>query len=49
MRSVVVPELSKRSRIDLLKNRKGTRFERIVHRAGWKDELKAFIEPRRAA
>jgi len=42
-------ELSKRSRIDLLKNRDGARFERVVHREGWKTALKTIIEPRRPA
>ena len=42
-------ELSKLSRIELLKNRPGFGFERIVHRAGWKDALKKLIKPRLAA
>ena len=41
-------ELSKLSRIELLKNRPGFGFERIVHRAGWKDALKKLIKPRLA-
>jgi hypothetical protein len=39
-------ELSQRSRIDLLKgNREG--FERIEHRDGWEDRLKAILERHR--
>jgi len=43
-------ELSKRSRLDLLRNRgKVARFERVVHRKGWKDALLEIIGPRRKA
>lgn len=39
-------ELSKLSRLELLKNCRGAGFERIVHRAGWKDVLETLIRPR---
>ncbi len=42
-------ELSKLSRLELLKNRRGAGFERIVHRTGWKDALETLIRPRLAA
>jgi len=42
-------ELSKLSRIELLKNRRGTGFVRIVHRDGWKNTLKELVKSRRAA
>jgi len=39
-------ELSKLSRLELLKDRGKAGFERIVHREGWKETLKTVIEAR---
>ena len=38
--------LSKLSRLELLKDRRGAGYERIVHRKGWKGALKKVIEAR---
>ena len=40
-------ELSKRSRLELLRDRNGAAFERIVHRPGWKDALTTIVNDRR--
>jgi hypothetical protein len=37
-------ELSKLSRLELLRDRRGAGFERIIHRKGWKDEVKRAVE-----
>ena len=42
-------ELSKLTRLELLKNRRGAGFERIVHRSGWKDMLEKLIKSRKSA
>ena len=39
-------ELSKLSRLELLRDRRGAGFERIIHRKGWKDEVKREVEAR---
>jgi hypothetical protein len=39
-------DLSKLSRLELLRDRRGAGFERIIHRKGWKDVLKTVIEAR---
>ncbi len=39
-------ELSKLSRLELLRDRRGAGFERIIHRKGWKDEVKRSVESR---
>jgi hypothetical protein len=39
-------ELSKRTRLDLLKNRNENNFIRVVHIEGWKDRLKQIIRER---
>lgn len=42
-------ELSKRSRIDLLKGKYGKDFERVIHKSGWKTEVRNLVKNRLAA
>lgn len=39
-------ELSKRSRIDLLTGKYGKNFERIIHKSGWKKEVRSLVKKR---
>ena len=36
-------DLSKRSRLDLLRDQTGARFERLVHRPGWQDAVRRVV------
>jgi len=40
-------ELSKRSRIDLISHRYGTDFERVIHKTGWKGQVRAIVAAKR--
>ena len=40
-------DLSKRSRLDLLRDGNGAHFERIVHRSGWEDAVKNVVSEHR--
>lgn len=40
-------ELSKRSRIDLIKGKYGNDFERVVHSPGWKDQVRTIVAAKR--
>lgn len=40
-------ELSKRSRIELLSGKYGTDFKRVVHKSGWKGEVRAIVALKR--
>jgi len=42
------PELSKRSRVDLLSGPRDS-FDRIEHREGWQDRFKALVKSYRSA
>lgn len=42
-------ELSRRSRIDLLKGKYGKDFERVIHKSGWKTEVRNLVKNRLAA
>lgn len=41
-------ELSKRSRLDLLSGKFGTDFERVIHKQGWKTEVRGIVKNKRA-
>ena len=38
--------VSKRSRLDLLRDQDGAKFERVVHRFGWKDAVTEIVSNR---
>lgn len=40
-------ELSKRSRLDLLSGKYGTDFERVIHKQGWKKEIRNIVKTKR--
>lgn len=39
--------LSTKSRLELMSGKHGNTFERVVHKSGWKSEVKALVEARR--
>ena len=42
-------ELSRRSRLDLLSRKFGADFERVIHKPGWKGDVRTIVEKRRSA
>jgi len=40
-------ELSQRSRLELLTGRLGDEFDRVIHRAGWQEEVRRLVEAKR--